>query len=130
MRNKHFDYLLADQPNVIDKIIKHSTVQRGKGIHMVTEIKNNAELWLKDWLTEEYEPGKQNLTKIYSEGLLEELISYNDKGNFDRVIAMFLIMIYLQELSDIHVKSREEVIKNRRLFESPIFAQQDFYTFN
>jgi hypothetical protein len=131
MRNKHYDYLLADQPDILSKIIKNSTVNRGKGTHMVTEIKNNAELWYKDWLEEEYEPGKKNLTKIYSEALLEETIAYNDKGNFDRVIAMFLIMIYLQELNDIHVKSKEEIIKNRRLFESPVFTtERDFYTFN
>jgi hypothetical protein len=131
MRNKHYDYLLADQPDIISKMIKDSRVQRGKGIHMVTDIKNNAELWLRDWLLEEYEPGKMNLTKIYSEGLLEELIAYNNKGNFDRVIAMFLVMIYLQELNNLHIKSNEESIKIKRLFESPIFDRdRDFYTFN
>lgn len=131
MRNKHYDYLLADQPGVISKMIKDSRVQRGKGIHMVTDIKNNAELWLKDWLTEEYEPGKKNLTKIFSEGLLEELISYNNKGNFDRVISIFLIMIYLQELQNLHIKSSDEISKIKRLFESPIFSSdREFTSFN
>mgnify|MGYP003182686884 CR=1 FL=1 len=39
---------------------------------------------IKEWLNEEYAPGKKNLTRILS----EELISYNDTGNFDRVMAL------------------------------------------
>jgi hypothetical protein len=43
---------------------------------------------IKEWLNEEYAPGKKNITRILSEPLLEELISYNDTGNFDRVMAL------------------------------------------
>lgn len=130
MRNKHSEYLLADQPSIISKIITDSRVQRGKGIHMVTAIKDWAELRIRDWLIEEYEPGKLNLTKIYSEGLLEELIAYNDTGNFDRVVALMMIMIYKEELHNLHVRSKEEVVKNRRLFSSPVFGTKEFETFN
>lgn len=131
MRNNHCDYLLADQPSIISKIIQDSRVQRGKGVHMVTAIKDWAELKIRDWLIEEYEPGKQNLTKILSEPLLEELISYNAEGNFDRVIALMMIMIYKEELHNLHVKSREEVSKNKRLFDSPIFPlDREFTSFN
>jgi hypothetical protein len=122
MRNKHCDHLLADQPDIISKIIRDSRVQRGKGIHMNTEIKDFSEGKLRDWLIEEYEPGKKNLTKIYSEPLLEELIAYNDKGNFDRVIAMFMIMLYKEELHDLKVKAKESTEKSKRLFETPLFG--------
>jgi intein/homing endonuclease len=130
MRNKHCDYLLADQPDIISKIIRDSRVQRGKGIHMNTQIKDWAEGRLRDWLIEEYEPGKKNLTKIFSEPLLEELIAYNDKGNFDRVIAMFMIMLYKEELHDLHVKAKETTEKSKKLFESPLFGDMQFNTFN
>ena len=130
MRNKHSEYLLADQPSIISKIINDSRVQRGKGIHMVTAIKDWAELRVRDWLIEEYEPGKLNLTKIYSEALLEELIAYNDKGNFDRVIAFMLIMIYREELHNLHVRSKEETVKNKRLFPNLLFGIKEFKTFN
>ena len=47
------------------------------------------------------------------------------------VITMLLLMIYLQELQNIHVRSKEEISKTKRLFESPIFDNnRDFYTFN
>lgn len=120
-RNKHVDYLLADQPDIISKIIKNSKVDRGKGIHMTVEIKNWAEGRVRDWLVEEYEPGKKNLTKIYSEPLLEELIAFNDKGNFDRVMALFSLFIFKEDLYNHTVKSKEDTIKRQRLFETPLF---------
>lgn len=122
-KNKHLEYMLADQPGIISKIIKDSRVSRVKGTHMVTALKDWAEGRLRDWLIEEYEPGKKNLTKIYSEPLLEELISYNDKGNFDRVSAMLILMIYKEELHELHVKKKEEIEKVNSLFEFPLFKK-------
>jgi hypothetical protein len=124
--HKNCAYLIADQPGIIKDIIKDSKVERGKGIHMVTGIKDWAELKLKDWLCEEYEPGKQNLTKILSEPLLEELIAYNDEGNFDRVIAFMLIMIYNAELHRVHVKRKEDTIRKNGLFDEPIFKEYNY----
>jgi hypothetical protein len=128
-KNKHMDYLLADQPEIISKIIKDSKVSRVKGTHMVTALKDWSEGRLRDWLIEEYEPGKKNLTKIYSEPLLEELIAYSDKGNFDRVSAMFILMIYREELHQLHVKKKEEIEKVNLLFEFPLFGKMEFESF-
>lgn len=55
---------------------------------MNKQIKQWGEGLIKDWLNEEQAPGKKNLHNILSEPLLEELISYNDTGNFDRVMAL------------------------------------------
>jgi intein/homing endonuclease len=128
-RNKNIDYMLADQPDIISKIIKDSKVTRVKGTHMVTALKDWAEGRLRDWLIEEYEPGKKNLTKIYSEPLLEELIAYSDKGNFDRVSALFILMIYREELHQLHVKKKEEIEKVNLLFELPVFGKVEFESF-
>jgi hypothetical protein len=131
MRNKHSDYMLADQPSIISKIINDSRVNRGKGIHMTNQIKDWAELKIRDWLLEEYEEGKLNLTKILSEPLLEELIAYNGEVNTDRVIALMMIMIYKEELHDLHNKNREVIVKTKKLFEYPVFdMNREFTTFN
>lgn len=114
------EYLLADQPGIIKDIIKESTVQRGKGIHMAEPIKMWGEGAIRDWLVEEYAPGKKNLTKIFSEPLLEELISYNDTGNFDRVMAFMLVMIFIKELYHVKVKEKKE-FNARPLFADPLF---------
>lgn len=120
---KHCDYLLADQPDIISDIVSNSKVQRKKGCHMNKAIKDWGEGMIKDWLNEEYAPGKKNLTKILSEPLLEELISYNDTGNFDRVMALMQVMIYKEQLHNLTVKEKVKINKNRILFEGPIFAQ-------
>lgn len=83
---KHCDYLLADSPDIINDVVGTSKVNRKKGCHMNKEIKRWGEGLIKDWLNDEQSPGKKNLYNILSEPLLEELISYNDTGNFDRCL--------------------------------------------
>lgn len=84
--NKHCDYLLADQPDIINDIVSNSKVNRKKGCHMNKQIKQWGEGLIKDWLNDENSVGKKNLYNIMSEPLLEELIAYNDNGNFDRCL--------------------------------------------
>lgn len=99
MQTKYATHLLCDQPEIIKEIVKDSKVNRGKGIHMATPIKSYCEIATRDWLKEEFAPGQKNLTKIYSKTLLQELINYNrDEGNFDRVIAFMLCILYNIEL--------------------------------
>lgn len=122
--HKHCEYLLADQPNnVIKDIIDNSKVNRGKGIHMNKHIIQYFEIKLRDWLNEEYEPGKKNLTKILSEPLLEELIEYNPDGNFDRVYAYGLVMILREELYHIVVNDNKKELKSKMLFPNGLFKE-------
>ncbi len=85
--NKHCDYLLADTPDIISDIIKDSKVNRKKGCHMTKQIKQWGQGLIKDWLNDANADGKKNLYNVMSEPLLEELISYNDVGNFDRCLS-------------------------------------------
>lgn len=124
---KHCDYLLADQPDIISDVVGNSKVQRKKGCHMNKQIKQWGEGLIKDWLNEEQAPGKKNLHNILSEPLLEELISYNDTGNFDRVMALMQVMIYREQLYNLKVKEKKKENKNRILFEGPIFTQEWFH---
>ena len=121
--HKHQEYLLADQPDIIRDVIQDMRVQRSKGVHMNMSIKEWGEGLVKDWLNEEYAPGKKNLTKVFSEPLLEELIAYNPDGNFDRVMAFMMIMIYREELH--HVKIQEAKKQNKiELFTGGIFREE------
>jgi len=118
--HKHQEYLLADQPDIIKDIIQEMRVQRTKGVHMNQPIKEWGEGLIKDWLNEEYAPGKKNLTKLFSEPLLEELISYNPDGNFDRIMAYMMVMIYKEELHHVRIKDATE--KNKiELFSGGLF---------
>ena len=124
--SKHCDYLLADQPLIISDVVGNSKVQRKKGCHMNKQIKQWGEGLIKDWLNDERSPGIKNLHLIKSEPLLEELISYNDKDNFDRAMAIMQVMIYREELYNVKVKEKKETAKNRVLFDGPIFTQEWF----
>lgn len=108
---KHCDYLLADQPDIINDIVGNSKVQRKKGCHMNKQIKQWGEGLIKDWLNEEQAPGKKNLHNILSEPLLEELISYNDTGNFDRCLTKgTLITTFNGEIPVEDVKIGDKVL--------------------
>lgn len=124
--HKHCEYLLADQPDIIKDVVNNSNVSRGKGIHMTKEIKAWGERLIKTWLIEEYAEGKKNLTKIFSEALLEELIAYNPEGNFDRVMAFMMVMIYKEELYNTVVKEKKEKVRSK-LFEEPLFINKPSY---
>jgi hypothetical protein len=73
---------------------------------MTKQIKSEIELYTRDWLEEEIGDGRLNLHKIYSQPLLKELISYNDHGNFDRVIAFMLTILHT--LQNHHMRVTEK----------------------
>lgn len=123
---KHCDYLLADQPDIINDVVTGSKVNRKKGCHMNKQLKQWGEGLIKDWLNDLDKTGKKNLYNIFSEPLLEELIAYNDFGNFDRVMSNIQLMIYREQLYNTVVKKKEEINKTRVLFDGPIFAQSWF----
>jgi len=123
-RRKHCEFLLADQPGLIKDIVKDSKVERAKGIHMNQQIKMFGEGGIRDYLTEEFAPGQMNLLKIYSEPLLEELINYNDEGNFDRVMAFMMVILYDRELFNVHVKRKKESSRSNMLFGEPLFKNK------
>lgn len=101
-RIKRLDQLAVQPDAVISKNVKSSKVARVYGMHMNDQLKDAGEKYIKDWLLEvrDYDENGNailNLETIYSIGLLEELILYNRKGNFDRVMAFMQVMFQCQE---------------------------------
>lgn len=96
-------HLLAAQPDaVISSAIKSSRVARVYGIHMVEKLKDAGEKYIKTWLLAERDVDGNgtmlsNIDTINDPGLLEELILYNRKGNFDRVMSFMMVMFQCEE---------------------------------
>jgi len=107
--HKNSLYLLAKTPTIL-KATERSKVNRTYGIHMTDHIKDELEIYTRDWLLKDAGDGKLNLHKIYSIPLLEELIYYNRVGNFDRVIAFMLTICH--RLMNYNIKV-EEVKEDR-----------------
>ena len=101
---KHSLYLLAKTPDILKSLI-NSNVDRHYGTHMTAQIKKELEIYTRDWLTEDAGDGKLNLHKVFSLGLLHELMYYNDEGNFDRVIAFMLTICHRN--MNYHLKVKE-----------------------
>jgi hypothetical protein len=112
-------HLLALQPDaVISKNVKNSKVARVYGCHMSPQLKDAGERYVKTWLLsildyDEHGSPIRVIDRIYSIRLLEELISYNRKGNFDLVSSLFMCMFQVQE--EELGKVYEEQPQNRRV---------------
>ncbi len=135
---KHCLHYLCEQPQIIKDIVKDSKVSRGYGIHMnrgkngSNGIKDQCEIYLKQWLLEEKLDieGKKilNLHTILSIPLLKELIAYDREGNFDRVIAFMLCILQQKEQHKIHI---EESLNDKesidKFFSKPLFVKSNSY---
>ena len=101
-------HYLCEQPQIIKDIVSNSKVTRGYGIHMSQQIKDQCEIYLKQWLYEERDDvdGTKilNLHTIKSVPLLKELISYDRQNNTDRVIAFMLCILQSKEMHKLHLQ--------------------------
>ena len=91
------------------KELRSKTVKRQYGMHMTEQRKRQGELYIRDWLITPRSTdvdGKKtlNLHKIYDLAFLQELIKFNHKGNFDRVMAFMIGMYHTRELYNTEVK--------------------------
>lgn len=100
---RHKLHLLALQPdNVISKNIKKSGTNRVYGCHMTPQLKDAGERYIKQWLLSKIDFDEEGnpiyaMDKIISLRLLDELLNYNKKGNFDLHSALIMCMFQVQE---------------------------------
>ena len=116
---------LEEEFEMLDKReLQSRNVRRQYGMHMTEQRKRQGELYIRDWLISprgQDEDGNTslNLHHIYDSALLQELIKFNHKGNFDRVMALMIGMYHTRELYNREVT---EVINDR--------SQDDWFTRN
>lgn len=107
-------HLLAAQPDrVISKNIKNSRVSRIFGIHMNESLKDAGAKYIKRFLLEERDVDENGnvmtgIDTILDPGLLEELIKFNNKGNFDRVMAFMMLMFQIEEDGEKEFESKHK----------------------
>jgi hypothetical protein len=98
MKSKGDAHYLERQPEWLKEIVPNTTVKRDYGIHRSAEkIIDYLHTCLKKYMEsvifkETNEAGEVirevlGVSKIFDPVLLEEIIQYNDQGNFDRIIA-------------------------------------------
>ena len=98
MKAKGDAHYLEKQPQWLMEIVPNTTVKREYGIHRSSEkIINYLHVCLKKYLEESVLTEKDDdgnvirevlgVSKVFDPVLLEEVIQYNDQGNFDRIVA-------------------------------------------
>jgi hypothetical protein len=101
---------LQEEFEMLDKKeLQSKNVKRQYGMHMTEARKKQGEIYIRDWLNTSRSTdidGKKtlNLHKIYDLAFLTELIKFNHKGNFDRVMAFMIGMYHTRELYNAEVK--------------------------
>tara|TARA_R110002012_G_scaffold1863_11_gene9024 strand:- start:6313 stop:8283 length:1971 start_codon:yes stop_codon:yes gene_type:complete len=126
---KRFRKLHKLQPEfeMLDKReLQSRRVRRTYGMHMTEARKHQGEIYIRDWLNSLRgvdEDGKKllNLQKIYDPALIQELIKFNHKGNFDRVMSLMIGMyhtreLYNAEVSDVYNDRSQDDFFNREHF--------------
>ena len=101
---------LQEEFEMLDKKnLRSKTVKRQFGMHTTEPRKRQGELYIRDWLNtvrHVNEDGSQvlNMHKIYDLALLQELIKFNHRGNFDRVMALMIGMYHTREMYNSEVR--------------------------
>ena len=85
---------------------------------MSKTVKEEVEIFVRDWLIAPAGDGKLNLHRIYSKPLLKELINYNKLGNFDRYIALALCVIQKTQMHKIVVEEIKEETQRDPFFDN------------
>lgn len=124
MRTGNYHILAPTPKQIIEKAIKDPTLKYDVGVPMTNPLKQYALRLAQQWLleekkkyVEELEDGTKreivmrNLNTVKDDLLLEELIQYNDKGNFDRVSAFLLLMLWLEQDKEMIISESEEIVK-------------------
>jgi hypothetical protein len=115
MISKGDAHYLERQPDWLKEIVPNTTVRRDYGIHRSAEkIRDFLHGCLKKYTeevvhTEKDEDGNtisetKGMSKIFDPVLLEEMIQYNEDGNFDRIIAAELAVSLAMKLDPIFGK--------------------------
>jgi hypothetical protein len=112
MISKNDAHYLEKQPEWLKEVVPNTTVRRDYGIHRSAEkIRDFLHGCLKKYteqslLVEKNEEGeiiseKKGMVKIFDPVLLEEMIQYNEDGNFDRIIAAELAIALAMKMDPI-----------------------------
>jgi len=126
MKSKGDAHYLERQPDWLKEIVPNTTVRRDYGIHRSSQkIIDYLHICLKKYMEEEVYVEKDDsgsviksvlgVSKIFDPVLLEEIIQYNDSGNFDRIIAAELAIAQAMKMDPIMGKiggTRDERVQS------------------
>lgn len=132
-------HYLADTPEYLrDKqIIKYQGFgNTSKGVAASMPVNNYANGLIREWLIkpvtivvnedgQDVERVVTNMSFVRNRALLQELISYNPDGNFDRIRALGMVMLYRGEFIDKYEGDLSRTRHQEKIKEDNYFKQYD-----
>lgn len=132
-------HYLADTPEYLrDKqIIKYQGFgNTSKGVAASMPVNNYANGLIREWLIkpvtivvnedgQDVEKVVTNMAFVRNRALLQELISYNPDGNFDRIRALGMVMLYRGEFIDKYEGDLSRTRHQEKIEEDSYFKQYD-----
>lgn len=132
-------HYLADTPEYLrDKqIVKYQGFgNTSKGVAASAPVNNYANGLIREWLIkpvtivvnedgQEMEKVVSNMAFVRNRALLQELISYNPDGNFDRIRALGMVMLYRGEFIDKYEGDLSRTRREEEVKEDEYFAHYD-----
>jgi hypothetical protein len=112
MKAKGDAHYLEKQPQWLQEIVPNTTVKREYGVHrssskIIDYLHNCLKKYMEEIVvSEKDESGAiikevRGVSKIFDPVLLEEIIQYNDNGNFDRIVAAELAIAQAMKMDPI-----------------------------
>lgn len=134
-------YLLTDTLEYLkdkDMVKENYYGNKSKGTNATLPINNHARLLFRNWLISPVNIIKyvdnqevvQTIKRIYQikdRALLEEIISFNNEGNFDRISAMMMLMLLREDKMILY---GGEPAKNNTKIEKDYLGNDDFFNNN
>ena len=121
---------LMEEVEIFDKSsgFRAKTLGRNYGLSMGSKHrKAQAVLYLRDWLNtkrskDENGDYKKNLHYIYDVALIDELIKWTERGNFDRASSLLVGMFYMMDLLSKPVVKQESRDDHDSFFSRELFV--------
>ena len=121
---------LMEEVEIFDKSsgFRAKTLGRNYGLSMGSKHrKAQAVLYLRDWLNtkrskDENGEYKKNLHYIYDVALIDELIKWTERGNFDRASSLLVGMFYMMDLLSKPVVKQETRDDHDSFFSRDLFV--------
>ena len=112
MKSKGDAHYLEKQPDWLKEIVPNTTVRRDYGIHrssdkIIDYLHNCLKKYMEEAIYRETNDAGDvvkevlGVSKIFDPVLLEEIIQYNDQGNFDRIVAAELAIAQALKMNPI-----------------------------
>jgi len=112
MKAKGDAHYLEKQPQWLQEIVPNTTVKREYGVHrssgkIIDYLHNCLKKYMEEIIISEKDDAGvvikevRGVSKIFDPVLLEEIIQYNDNGNFDRIVAAELAIAQAMKMDPI-----------------------------